>query len=250
MQRPPRLLSLALCALPLVAVGCDDDPVDRLTEPPLGEPSPSVDDTPTWHQDIAPIVAERCGACHAAGGAAPFALDTPQMAAAMAPASLAAIESGSMPPWMGDPDCRTYQNSRLMPADEIALFRAWVEAAPPSDPCAEGTACLERCVADGRSSTACVLACDIPLDCKTCALNATMGCGGAACITPLLSMRDSGCLESCMVNNLVFGGDMTACLDEICPADSTALSSCLDGPLDSGACHEAVASCGFELAGR
>ena len=30
----------------------------------------------TWHQDIAPIVAQKCGGCHVGGGIAPFSLAT------------------------------------------------------------------------------------------------------------------------------------------------------------------------------
>lgn len=561
-------LPLALCALPVFIAGCDGETADVAEELP-GEPGPApAAEGPTWHQDIAPIVAQRCGACHVEGGAAPFALDTVEMATAMAPASLSAIESGRMPPWLPDPDCRTFENERLMPADEVELFRAWVEAgtplgdaataAPivrpepptfepthvlaseepflpsnvetddyrcfvlpmefeedhyltagavwpdvdaivhhvlvysvepdmlgpvlaadaespepgyrcyggplpstgdnpagglptqiagwvpgsdpqildegvavpiragsrivmqvhyntmamqpepdatelalrltteppeqiivtrpllirtldipagepaashvrmfrnytdrpltlaamtphmhqlgdkltatieradnseeclvdipkwdfnwqtqlqlglgdavtlmpgdgirlecifdnspanqpfvdgaqidprdvswgdgtldemcmlyltlvedfvpaPIDPCAAGTACLERCAADGTSTADCIMTCEMPMSCKTCALSGSFDCGAAACTPSFIQLRETGCLESCFINNMAFGGDMTACFNEVCSEPYQALASCLDGVLDSGACDANISACGFDL---
>ncbi len=89
----------------------------------------------TWHQDVAPIVMRRCATCHVDGGVAPFPLDSFETVSRMAPVALNAIESGRMPPWMPEDDCRDYLDSRAMSADEIAVFRAWVEAdAPEGDP--------------------------------------------------------------------------------------------------------------------
>ena len=43
-------------------------------------------DAPTWHGEVAPIVAEHCGSCHAPDGVAPFDLQDYGTASAMADA--------------------------------------------------------------------------------------------------------------------------------------------------------------------
>jgi len=105
-------------------------------------PAPEADPTavPTWHADVAPIFAARCGGCHTSGGPAPFRLDDYVAAGPMAEAALAAIDAGTMPPfdvyetetcssslpWREDP--------RLTEA-ELAIVRAWTEGgAPEGDP--------------------------------------------------------------------------------------------------------------------
>jgi hypothetical protein len=66
------------------------------------------------------------------GGAAPFALLDYDDAHAYGAAALADIESGRMPPWKPDPACRHFRDERLMPEDEKAVVRAWVEAGMPA----------------------------------------------------------------------------------------------------------------------
>ncbi|MCO4745791.1 MAG: hypothetical protein KC912_13440 [Proteobacteria bacterium] len=97
-------------------------------------------DDPTWHQDIAPLVAENCGSCHTDGGIAPFALDVYAEADLQAPAMLAAIDAGTMPPFLATEteDCapeRPWKDDLRLTDEEIALFAAWVEAdRPEGDP--------------------------------------------------------------------------------------------------------------------
>ena len=91
---------------------------------PAGEP-------PTWSDDVLPVVEAHCTGCHFDGGAAPFAMQTHAQVAPLAEAALAAIDAGSMPPWMPDPDCRSFEGERLMPAGDRDLFAAWVEAGAP-----------------------------------------------------------------------------------------------------------------------
>lgn len=101
---------------------------------PVGDPGQETG--PTWHADVAPIVAARCGACHVAGGIAPFPLDSYASAGPMAPAMLAAVESGAMPPWSAEstdecePRFGWAGDMRLSDAEKATL-RAWVEAGAP-----------------------------------------------------------------------------------------------------------------------
>ncbi len=87
---------------------------------------------PTYHGDIKAIVQARCASCHEAGGVAPFTLDSYDSVKAFSRASIAAIEAGTMPPWMPDPECRHYEDERLVSEDEKALFRQWVDAETPA----------------------------------------------------------------------------------------------------------------------
>lgn len=123
-----RLLVTAALLPALVACGGDDD----TDSPPPDEPAPVV---ASWHADLKPIIDQRCNSCHVEGGPAPFTLHDFESMRAMAPAALASIESGRMPPWMPDPDCRHYQYERLMPAAEVDVLRQWIaDGMPEGDP--------------------------------------------------------------------------------------------------------------------
>ena len=119
-----RSLGLILGGL-LFFGGCDDEDSAPVAEPPVDTAGP------TYHADVQAIITEHCTACHTAGGAAPFAFDDPAVAQMMAGAALDAIESGRMPPWQPDSDCNQYQNERLMPEGDKAVFRTWVAAGAP-----------------------------------------------------------------------------------------------------------------------
>lgn len=94
---------------------------------------------PTWSADVAPLVTERCGACHTDGGAS-FALDSYDDAAPYARAMASAIEAGAMPPWdaASTDECQPrfgFKNDPTLSDEEKALIRAWADAgAPEGDP--------------------------------------------------------------------------------------------------------------------
>ena len=131
MNRPRRIPSLIVFAALLAA--CSAEP-----SAPAAGPSDSAEpngDPPTWSDDVLPVVEAHCTGCHFDGGAAPFAMQTHAQVASLAEVALAAMDAGSMPPWMPDPDCRSFEGERLMPAADRDLFAAWVEAgAPEGDP--------------------------------------------------------------------------------------------------------------------
>lgn len=62
---------------------------------------------PTWHQDVAPIVAEHCMPCHRGGGIAPFSLTDVDSVREQSHRMIEQIERGAMPPFSArnDPDC-------------------------------------------------------------------------------------------------------------------------------------------------
>lgn len=92
--------------------------------------------TPTWHQHIAPLVAEKCGSCHVSGGIAPFSLETYTTAQPLASAMAAAVERGSMPPFLAqDTDsCQPrlpWRDDQRLTDAEKAMLRAWADAGAP-----------------------------------------------------------------------------------------------------------------------
>jgi hypothetical protein len=91
--------------------------------------------TPTWSDDVAPIVQSNCSSCHQTGGAA-FDLTDPAAASAMAASMASAVEARRMPPWgaSATADCAPthgYANDRSLSQEEIDTLVAWSDAGAP-----------------------------------------------------------------------------------------------------------------------
>src|SRR2546427_5756342 len=89
----------------------------------------------TFTRDIAPLLYERCGACHHPDGAAPFSLlDYP---AARQRATLIALVTKKrlMPPWKSEPGYGEFIGQRHLNDAEISLIQQWAnDGAPEGDP--------------------------------------------------------------------------------------------------------------------
>lgn len=93
------------------------------------------EETYTWHRDVQPIVAQKCGGCHAEGDIAPFALTTYEDAFTVAPILAPTIESGAMPPWPPADGCNEYTDSRGLTEEQREILLTWLEqGAPEGDP--------------------------------------------------------------------------------------------------------------------
>jgi hypothetical protein len=116
------------CLLFAAACGTDvrtDDPPPVLT---------------TWHQDVAPIVAEHCMGCHQAGGIGPFELTSYEAASENAGHMIDKIVKGEMPPFDAreEADCTPrfdWKDDPRLSDDEIATIQKWIADGTP-----EGTA--------------------------------------------------------------------------------------------------------------
>ena len=94
-----------------------------------------AEDALTYYRDVQPVIATHCGACHVDGGSAPFGLETYDELRAVAQVVQPAIESGAMPPWTADPECRSFQHERRMSAADKAIVVDWIAAdMPEGDP--------------------------------------------------------------------------------------------------------------------
>lgn len=95
---------------------------------------------PTYHQDVRPLLADKCGGCHLQGGLAPFNFETYENTAPLASLIAAAVRTGRMPPWGAQETAacdiqRPFQDDLRLEAADITLIESWAAAGAP-----EGTA--------------------------------------------------------------------------------------------------------------
>lgn len=88
---------------------------------------------PTWHRDVAPLVAQRCWGCHAEGGIGPVSLDTYASAAPLASLIAHVTAERTMPPFAADASgaCGTFRDASWLSDEELATLAAWAEAGAP-----------------------------------------------------------------------------------------------------------------------
>lgn len=144
------LLPLAL----LGAAACGNDtepgPGGTANNNPSGNNSSSG---PTYHQDVRPLLADKCGGCHLPGGIGPFAFDTYEATAPLGSVIADAVVSRRMPPWgaQSTSECtpeRPFKHDLRLSDDEIAMVQRWADAGAP-----EGTAPAELTPFEGSLST-------------------------------------------------------------------------------------------------
>ncbi|MDX1647487.1 MAG: hypothetical protein R3304_10115 [Longimicrobiales bacterium] len=89
---------------------------------------------PTFADDVAPILARECVACHNPSGWAPFSLTSYEAVRRRGERIVEATSSGHMPPWLPEAAPGTFQGERRLTPGEVELLRRWVEAGyPPGD---------------------------------------------------------------------------------------------------------------------
>ena len=91
--------------------------------------------TPTFNEDVAPIVFQHCASCHRAGEAAPFPLtgyaDVKKRGAMIA----AVTQSRFMPPWHADAEYGDFADARRLTTEQITTLASWVKTGmPEGDP--------------------------------------------------------------------------------------------------------------------
>ena len=70
--------------------------------------------TPTWSQQIAPILYNNCTTCHHPGGAGPFSLLTYDDARRWSAQILTVTQSRFMPPWLPEPGYGDFADNRRL----------------------------------------------------------------------------------------------------------------------------------------
>jgi hypothetical protein len=87
--------------------------------------------TPTWAENIAPILYNNCTSCHHTGGLAPNALVTYSQAFNYRYMIKSYSESNYMPPWPPDAQYKHLAFQRILPASDKALIAQWVLGGAP-----------------------------------------------------------------------------------------------------------------------
>ena len=102
------------------------------------------DTTPTFTKDVAPILQQKCQACHRPGYIAPMSLVTYAESRPWARSIKTRVETRQMPPWHIDKSVgiQDFQNDRSLTDAEIDTIVRWVDAGraarQPGRPAAAG----------------------------------------------------------------------------------------------------------------
>ena len=88
-------------------------------------------DTPTFTEDVAPILYENCVTCHRTGEVAPMSLITYQETRPWGRSIKNKVLAGEMPPWHADPSVGRFLNERSLTAAERDTIVGWVDAGAP-----------------------------------------------------------------------------------------------------------------------
>ncbi|PCJ24029.1 MAG: hypothetical protein COA96_10485 [SAR86 cluster bacterium] len=88
---------------------------------------------PSYTQDIAPVLAEKCASCHREGGIAPFAMDSHAMVQGWSPMIREVLMTKRMPPGQIDGHIGDFINDRLVGNNDVRNIIAWAEAGAPKD---------------------------------------------------------------------------------------------------------------------
>jgi Flp pilus assembly protein TadD len=92
---------------------------------------------PTYNKDIAPLLWERCGACHRPGQLAPFSLLEYSQVRSHAAQIVKATRDHVMPPWLPERGYGTFANDRRLSQDQIDLIDRWAAHGAPEGAPAE-----------------------------------------------------------------------------------------------------------------
>ena len=103
------------------AAGC---PIERVAKP-------RVDGEVTFAKHVAPIVQNRCQACHRPGEIGPFPLTNYDDVKKRTRRIREAVLEERMPPWHADPRFGKFANDRRLPADERDTLLAWIDRGAP-----------------------------------------------------------------------------------------------------------------------
>src|SRR3977135_2966668 len=97
----------------------------------------AADNAPTFTRDVAPILQEKCQACHRPESMAPMSLLTYEDVRPWARAIALRVQTRQMPPWHIDKTIgiQQFKNDRSLSDEQIATIARWRAAqAPKRDP--------------------------------------------------------------------------------------------------------------------
>jgi hypothetical protein len=96
-----------------------------------GEAHKPVTSPYTYNEDVFPIVRDRCGRCHVAGGVAPMSLLTYKDAVPWGESIRTELIAGHMPPWSVEDPRDRFKNPQTLTARELNILLTWVSGGNP-----------------------------------------------------------------------------------------------------------------------
>jgi peroxiredoxin len=110
-----------------------EQPITVATTEPLGcllhrHPDASAKSDVTFAKEVSRIVNNKCGYCHRAGAAAPFALETYDDVVKWADAIKEVVNEQRMPPWHATASFGHFSNDRRLTETEQALLVRWIDS--------------------------------------------------------------------------------------------------------------------------
>ena len=116
----------ALLSVAALLVGAASQPLEA--HKPITSPY-------TFNEDVFPILRDRCGACHVAGGVAPMALTTAEETVPWGESIRLELIAGHMPPWAATSNGTRLRHGEGLTARELDVLLTWVTGgAPPGAP--------------------------------------------------------------------------------------------------------------------
>ncbi|MEZ5936912.1 MAG: hypothetical protein R3C52_01680 [Hyphomonadaceae bacterium] len=85
----------------------------------------------SYVKEIAPIIEDKCVACHQQGGVAPFQLDSYETVKGFAPMIRETIRTDRMPPYYADPHVGHFKDDQSLSGDQTKTLVHWIEAGAP-----------------------------------------------------------------------------------------------------------------------
>jgi peroxiredoxin len=85
----------------------------------------------SYSKQIAPMLVEKCTACHQTGGVAPWAMTKYDVVKGFAPMIREVVRTQRMPPWHADPHYGEWQNTRGLSDDQRKMLVHWIERGAP-----------------------------------------------------------------------------------------------------------------------
>ncbi|KZX60686.1 hypothetical protein A3709_01060 [Halioglobus sp. HI00S01] len=85
----------------------------------------------SYSETIAPLLRDKCTACHVEGGIAPWAMSEYRMIQGFAPMIREVLRTRRMPPWHADPAVGEWQHDGGLSSEDRSVLIAWLEAGAP-----------------------------------------------------------------------------------------------------------------------
>jgi hypothetical protein len=85
----------------------------------------------SYSKQIAPVLKDKCVACHQVGGVGPWAMTSYDMVKGFAPMIREVVRTMRMPPWHADPHYGSFAGARALSNDQRKLLVHWIEAGAP-----------------------------------------------------------------------------------------------------------------------